>query len=172
MTKRILAMLTVALIWIVNAKAEESTDIQSANVAIAADIITNASPKTRSRCSETPCLGMSQAELGVAPIAVRDTPASQRALAYLVRFRLDGSLGEEFTCAVLRKGKTMRKWFVVLQALKHRERCVGDFEAVTHAYSSTLPPTEVDLVCRTTAEISAARREILEMLDSKRVCPF
>ena len=150
--------------------AQENIDLQTANIAIAADIAVRSSPKTRSRCAESPCLGVSQAELGLSLIASRSSPPSLKALAELIRFRLDGGLAEEFSCAAARKGKVIRTPVISINAIEIKGRCVSDYATATSGYPTIFPAADSIVVCRSTKEIDSARRDILRLLASKKTC--
>jgi len=104
----------------------------------------------------TPCLGVSQAEIGLALIAARSSPGSLKALSELARFKLDGSLAEDYSCNVLRKGSKLKKWMEATTPSQLRNRCVAEYDAITRSHASVFPASEVNLVCRTEAEIVAA----------------
>lgn len=153
------------------ARGQEEGDLRMANVAMAAGIAMGASEQTRTRCAVSPCLGVSQAELGLALIAARSSPASLKALAELARFKLDGSLAEDYSCSVLRKGAKLKKWVGVTGASELREQCIAEYSVVTRAHTGVFPASEADLVCRKEAEIVAAKEALLGVLRAEHSCP-
>lgn len=167
------SLLLVAIIAsvCVAARADERSDLEAANAAIAADLIIRSSPSTRTRCVDTPCLGPTQSELGLAVIAGRNTSASLKSLAELIRFRLDGGLGEDYSCVVAKKGRGLRKWLAEMNPTQVEKLCKKEYLSLTAAHSKSFPGSDSALICRSVDEIQAAQKETLEMLDSKRTCP-
>jgi hypothetical protein len=153
------------------AQGQEVRDLRMANVAIAAGIAMSANEQTRTRCAMSPCLGVSQAELGLALIAARSSPASLKALAELSRFKLDGGLAEDYSCSALRKGPKLKKWVGVTAPSELRKRCVAEYGAMTRAHTGVFPASEAGLVCRTEVEIVAEHEALLGILRAEHACP-
>lgn len=167
----LVAMGNVVPISCARAQGQEESDLRMANVAVAAGIAMGASEQTRTRCAVSPCLGVSQAELGLALIAARSSSASLKALAELSRFKLDGSLAEDYSCSALRKGSKLKKWIGVTGPSELRVRCIAEYSAVTRSHTGVFPASEADLVCRKEVEIVAAQEALLGILRAEHACP-
>jgi hypothetical protein len=154
-----------------SALTQEESDLQMANVAIVAGIAMGANEQTRTRCFESPCIGVSQAEIGMALIAARNGPESLKALSALTRFKLDGSLAEDYACNVLRKGPPLKRWIGAATPSQLRTRCVAEYGEVTRSHANIFPVSEPNLVCRTEAEIAVAQQALLDMLRAQHPCP-
>src|SRR5215469_13999718 len=102
--KRLSGWILLSLIWCgvsygqsVARKAERE-DINQGQRAVLASLAIATSSSGARLCVQTPvaCVGPDRLELGMSLLAARNTNASLRALANLVRFKLDGAYSEDY----------------------------------------------------------------------------
>lgn len=146
----------------------EAEDIRVAEHAILANLVIGSSPQGSSICSEKPivCLTGDSAELAMAVIAARRSPASLHALAELYRYKLEGAYSENLDQYVCEAGRSIEKYLAETGPYKLHERCVRDFnEFVAYASrSANLEGAKVERVCRDAASIRTEVKQSLDMV--------
>lgn len=152
------------------AASADAPTVRIAELAIGADILLEGAEATKSRCATTPCPGPRQSEVGLALLAANKSAAGTRALARLIRYRLDGGLSEDYTCAVLERQSTMRRELRALNPKDLTRVCESDFHELTRSHSKFFSVSDRGVLCRSVEAIDAARSELLEALLARRKC--
>jgi pyrimidine deaminase RibD-like protein len=116
-------------------------------------------------------LGVAQSELALSLINARNSSASLRALAGLVRFKLDGGLAEDYACALIRKRSMVKKYVVTLEPKALRGQCVKEYLLITRAKRSIFAASDADLLCRSESEIALQKNQLTTIVGSSGSCP-
>jgi len=120
-------------------KAERG-DIDQGQRAILASLAIATSSSGARLCIQTPvaCLGPDRLELGMSLIAARNSNTSLRALARLVRFKLDGAYSEDYDDLLLAKGKAIEPFLTSLSPEVLHAQCVKELDEMVHKTGPTL----------------------------------
>ena len=145
----------------------ETEDIARGEQAILTSLAAAASPKSALLCTERPivCVGPEKWELGLSLLAARDTSASLRSLASLVRYQLDGGISEEYDALVIGKGKIIEPYLAGLSTVKLHQKCQKEFAEMMEANGSALGELKEGMVCRSPEQMSS---EVTSTLDAIR----
>jgi Immunity protein 57 len=148
----------------------EPDDITQAQEAVLASVTVATSSAGARVCVTTPvsCLGPERIELAMSLIAARNTSASLRALASLVRFQLDGAHGEDYDELVLSKGKAILPFVSQLSPPFLHDQCVREYTEFVREYGAVLGDTNGTRVCRSEDAIKADIKLSLEAIQEGR----
>jgi immunity protein 57 of polymorphic toxin system len=152
------------------ASQTEHEDIVQAEKAVLASLAIAISPRGASLCVQTPvaCVGPDRLELAMSLLAARNTPESLRALAGLVRYRLDGAYAENYDDLLLAKGKTIQPYLVALSPQALHEQCKKEFAELLRASGSTLGDVHEEYACRSEGAIKADVSSTLDAIQHHR----
>ena len=148
----------------------EREDISQAENAILASLAVETSPRGASLCVEKPvaCVGPERLELAMSLIAARNTPGSLRALASLVRYKLDGAYAEDYDALVIQKGTAIQPFLVALSPKRLHETCKKEFAQLMGSSASALGEVREEYVCRTEESIASDVRLTLDAIRHHR----
>lgn len=152
-------------------ETREVREIKMAEQSILASLAVSMSPKGRHLCTDDDlaCLGADKAELGLALIGARRTPASLRSLAAVMRFTLDGSLGEDYPCYVMQKGPSIRPFLLALKPAQMQKQCFSELSSLTKNIKS-LEGLNPDSVCSSPQSMKAQIQEFLQAIARRTQC--
>lgn len=151
-------------------RTSEHEDIVQAEKAVLASLVVTVSPRGASLCVQTPvaCVGPDRLELAMSLLAARNTPESLRALAGLVRFRLDGAYAEGYDDLLLRKGKAIQPFLVALSPQALHEQCKKEFAELIRESGATLGDVREEHACRSEQAIKADVSSTLDAIQHHR----
>jgi hypothetical protein len=148
----------------------EAADIRRGEQAVLTSLATAASPKSALLCVDKPivCVGPEKWELGLSLLAARNTPASLRAVASLVRYQLDGGLGEEYDTLLVGKGRIIESHVASLSPEDLHQKCQKEFADLMKASGSALGEMKVEMVCRSPQAIATDVQHTLDAIRHPR----
>lgn len=111
--------------------------------------------------------GVEQGELGLALIASNHDSRGNLALVSLVRFKLDGGLGEDLHCYIAERGDRIFSAVKSIDPLGISGQCVREIRMLAPLNNE---PGVGTRVCRTADEVQAERDGMLNLLKAKRKC--
>lgn len=152
-------------------ETREVRELRMAEQSILASLSVGTSPKGRYLCTdnELACLGGDKAELGLALIGARNTSASLKSLAGVMRFSLDGSLGEDYPCYVLGKGRSVRPYLASLKPAELETQCRSEFEHLAKTTKS-LEGVKPESICADAQSIKNRTQDLLQAIDKGKKC--
>lgn len=152
--------------------SREHREINMAEVSILTSLMVHRNPSSRYLCTENSyaCLGADKAELGLALIAARNTNASLISLSQLTRFKMDGGLSEDFTCAILERGKKIEKIIHRIVPSELESRCKREVSQVKERNSGKFEGLTTDAICTPAAEINEHLRELTAGIMKRQRC--
>lgn len=151
----------------------ETANIEMANHAVLSALVVESSEKGRYLCTEAPlaCLGSNGGELGLALLTNIRSSASDKALADLLRFRLDGALEETYGCSLAsRSGTRLVADFHQIKPNALRKQCLGEVDKFLRHAKAYTGDLNVDAVCLLPDEIVKKRNELVRTVGSKLTC--
>lgn len=174
--KLLVAVVVVCLSGLRGTQAEtrasqtEHEDIVQAEKAVLASLAIAISPRGASLCVQTPvaCVGPDRLELAMSLLAARNTPESLRALAGLVRFRLDGAYAEDYDDLLLGKGKAIQPFLAALSSQALHEQCKKEFAELIRESGATLGDVREEYACRSEEAIKADVSSTLDAIQHHR----
>jgi hypothetical protein len=139
----------------------EHREIAMAEDSILTSLMVHRNPVSKYLCTENSyaCLGADKAELGLSLIAARNTNASLVSLSRLARFKMDAGLSEDFTCAILEKGKKVEKIIRRIVPNELESRCKKEVSQVKGKNPGRFE-VSADAICTPAAEIKERLREL------------
>lgn len=154
--------------------ADESTnrndrETQMAERAILTSLVVAHNARSRFLCTESPyaCLGVDQGEIGLALLGSQN---KNDMLANLLRFRLDGSLAEDFQCYVLKRGKRIVPTIKSLNSAKLHAVCTAEVSQFVKNNSSIIDADVSNSVCADESFIIEQKNELLKSLAEGKKC--
>lgn len=134
--------------------SREMREIKMADDAVFWALVASVSEEGRVACSQNAlaCSG-DRGELGLALLGGKKSPESLKAFASMLRYRLDASLSEDFTCYVLGKGHGMSRELIGIKPSELRADCEKKFKTAEAASPSLLRGVDVNSICSTEARI-------------------
>jgi hypothetical protein len=103
-------------------------------------------------------------------VASKGSEASNAALAKMVGLRLDGSLGEDFSCYALSKGKSFSKFLTRISAVKLAAECNSEVKEVAARIGKSLEGIDLSRVCADKAQIETKAAELVAAIQSGSRC--
>jgi hypothetical protein len=149
----------------------ETREVRLAESSLLWGMVTTSAVQGRAACepySPVRCCP-DRMDLALALLGNKQSAVALEALAALVRFRLDGSVSEDFHCYVLAKGKPLLKQLrkvVPADLVARCEREVTDAKKGTEGIDEVQPTA----ICRGRAEIEAEIRMIASAIAAGRKC--
>ena len=113
------------------------------------------------------CLGVNQGELGLALLGSKN---QSKVLTNLLRFRLDGSLGEDFQCYVLNTGKKIIPFVKNIDPVKLQRTCVAEVNQMARDNPGKIDVDISNKVCADETTINQQKSELLRSLEKGRRC--
>jgi hypothetical protein len=107
-------------------------------------------------------------ELAMSLVATRNSPESLRALAWLVRYRLDGGYSEDYHDLLIGKGHAIEPFLRSLSAERLHEECKKEFAELMRTSGSMLGDVREEYVCRSEEAIRSDVSSTLEAIRSHR----
>jgi immunity protein 57 of polymorphic toxin system len=152
----------------------EGRQLRMADQTVLMRIMVAVNPRSQYLCTENKfaCFGGDPGELAVALIAARDTPRSRSALVRLVRFKLDAGYGEDFSCHILTKGKSVRSLLSKANPDNLRMECEADFKKLIESHGDMFEGLTADQVCAKSDSIRTQIADLVTAIDQKQPCPF
>ncbi|AXI03046.1 Imm57 family immunity protein [Aquirhabdus parva] len=138
----------------------ESREIQMAESAVLLSIMIPTNEEGRLYLDNTASAG----ELGLALIAAKNSKASLNSLAKLLRYRLDGSLAEDYHCFIPKKGKRVIKYLKQINPTKLETQCLGEVNKLLTLHPSLLSGQSI-IKCTPEVEIKRQVKELIGSLD-------
>jgi hypothetical protein len=134
----------------------EREGLRLAEKAVLVSLVVGASVEGNTLCAEKPaaCMGPGRTELAISLIGARSTPASLRALARLIRYRLDGAYYEQYGEEVADKGGRIQPYLAALSPKELRDNCHNDVSSFIRSSGSVIRQVREEEVCRTEQEIA------------------
>lgn len=150
----------------------EQRNIEMANHAIVASLVVAASEKGRYLCSEAPlsCLGADDGELALALLENIRSGDSDRAIAELLRFRLDAAYEESYECTLANERKRLKTYLNAISPVVLHERCVGEVRKFLDRAKRYTGNVDVSRVCLTPKEIVAKRSNLVGLTNNEGAC--
>jgi hypothetical protein len=102
------------------------------------------------------------AELALTLIGARSSKTSLISLTSLLRFQLDGGLGEDYNCYAAEKGKRLLPYLKRVDPEKLEAQCLGEIQKIMQ-YSPNKYSEESKSECRTQAQIKEQVKELIQV---------
>lgn len=140
----------------------ERDDLRLAEKAVLVSLVVGASAEGNTLCKEKPaaCIGPNRIELALSLIGARNTTASVRALARLIRYRLDGAYYEQYGEEVADKGEKIQRDLAALSPKELHETCHNELLSFIRSSGSVIGQVHEEEVCRTEQEIADEMRKL------------
>lgn len=147
-------------------------EIDMAENAIFSSLIISKNPKSQYLCTQNyyACLGVNQAELGLALMSVLDTESSLSAFINLVRYRLDAGLAEDFECYALKKGKKLLKHLRAMNPKKLKLFCHDKVQRIVKTNNEKFSELDPTIVCSDEHQIKKSVTELLALIEKGIEC--
>lgn len=155
-----------------SAGSREQREVEMAGKSILSSIAVSASPQGRGLCSKVPlaCVGANKAELGLALIGARKTPVSVQALVRLLRFRMDGSLAEDYECYVLKDSPLSETYLKQTKPADLERRCRSEVDEFVANDRQSLDGLDPETVCSSQDQIRRRMERLLVAVRAGRHC--
>lgn len=161
-------------LMVTNCHASESRDereIKLAESAIFWGLVSAKGEEGRKACAESPlACSDDRAELGLALLAAKVSPASLVAFVEVLRYRIDGALSEDFTCYALKKGRKIRTSIQEVNAEFLAVRCRDELSDAVKENPMLLSGVDPEAVCSSPVDIESRVRELSAAIRSGRKC--
>jgi Immunity protein 57 len=149
-----LLLALVSALAMADDEPREAREIKMADDAVFWAQVASVSEEGRVACSQN-ALACSddRGELGLALLGGKNAPASLKAFASMLRYRLDAGLSEDFTCYALDKGRSVFRELIGIKPSELRADCEQKFKKAEAASPTLLRGVDVDSICSTEARI-------------------
>ena len=150
----------------------ESREIHMAEHAILMSLMLSRNPASKYLCTENEyaCLGVNQAELGLALIASKNSKLSIEKLAGLLRYRMDAGLAEDFQCYALMKGGKIESYLQSLNNVAMKQTCLEEFQTVLVKNKGQFDKLEAQQICSDIESIQKQSEELLSSIKHGSKC--
>lgn len=154
------------------ADTREQRELAMADKSILGELAVSASPRGRALCISDPlaCVGGNKAELGLALIGARGTSTSVAALVRLVRFHMDGVLGEDCDCYLLKYGRLSRTYLKQMKPEDLEKECRSDVTKLIANDTQSFAGLDAGGICSSQDQIRQRIKEIVSAIDAGRHC--
>jgi immunity protein 57 of polymorphic toxin system len=167
----ILVLVMFSYAW-ASAETREQREIQMAEKSILGSIAVGATPKGRDLCTTDAlaCVGANGAELALALIGARGTPPSVEALVRLLRFRMDGALGEDYDCYVLKRGVLSKTYLKRANAEELEKECRSEVAHLVANDRQSFEGLDAGAVCSSPDQIREHIQQLVSAIGAGRRC--
>ena len=142
--------------------SRENSEVKMAESAILASVMVPANDEGQLYLNNIAFSG----DLGLALIAARNSKISLNSLANLLRYRLDGSLAEDYHCYVPEKGKHLIIYLKQINPDKLEKQCIGEVLKLVEANPS-LFSDKSETKCTSKAEIKKQVKELIASINTR-----
>lgn len=155
-----------------NFDSREDREIAMAESAILTSLMIVSNPASQYLCSKNAyvCLGPDKSDLGLALIAGKNSMQSGKALANIMRYKLDGALSEDFSCYVLGKGKSMKAYLLKLNPEEMEKNCNIEVLRILKKHQDLFDRSILQEVCSDQNEIKERVRDLLVAIRKSTKC--
>lgn len=152
-------------------ETREMREIKMADDAVFWALVASVSEEGRVACSQN-ALACSddRGELGLAMLGGKKSPEALKAFASMLRYRLDASLSEDFTCYALGKGRSMSRELIGIKPSELRADCEQKFKKAEIASPGLLRNVDVNSICSTEARIREASNALTDGVKHGKRC--
>lgn len=165
------------LLAITNANADpqlsrQDRTILMAQQAVISSLMLSRNPASQHICSENDyaCIGVDQGELGINILGNSHGKAWDQALVDLVRFRLDGSLGEDYSCFLLERGKSSLVLMQKMQVPKLSQECQNEVSLIKERNIGKFNDLKNEDICASETEIKDRAKDLIKSLVFQKKC--
>lgn len=155
-----------------NQNDRSSRELSMAENAIFSSLLVASSRNGRYLCSQTPlaCIGPNGAELGLALVASKNSDASLKSLASILRYRIDAAISEDYSCYTLEKGKLMAAALRDLKADQLAMKCKDELIHAKTVHKELFGDVDSQAVCAEQTAISERAKSLIDAIESGRKC--
>ena len=155
------------------AETREQRELKMAEKSVLSSIAVFGSPKGRELCAREPlaCAGADKAELGLALIGARNSGPSVYVLVHLLRFRMDGSLSEDFECYVLKHAAQARPYLKQVKPGEIAKLCQSEVQQLIANDPKSFAGLDTNSVCADEQSIQKRSKELVRAIDAGSKCP-
>ena len=165
----VLLFLPFSFAYSANTPSRDERENMIAEMAIIESLYKQHSKVAKDLCSQAPltCEGVEKAELGMALIGVKNTLASMKNLAELVKYKMDGGLSTDYMCYVLQKKKAILTYVDKIDFNVIQNTCHEKVQKMNNVYREDVG---YSLVCRSQDQMQQTVEEIKGALMEGKVC--
>lgn len=172
--KALFSFILILTIFNVEAKtisSRESRELKMAEQLILISSIRAANPLIQELCMKNRffCIGTDQRELAIALIGARTSEASLTSLVKLLRFKIDGSGGEDRTCYLLQYGEKLSEILRAYSVEKLTSQCAFEVEQVKKT-NEIFKKIKIQDICESKSEIIKQKNSFLKAIQLNEKC--
>lgn len=146
-------------------------ELQMAEDSIVWALISANTIKGRDACSQNVFMCKdSNAELGLAYIALNNHPASLSALSKISRYKIDAGLSEFYTCHLLDKGEIIKPFLMKLNSAELEKNCIKETLSIKKLNIEIIADLNIDRICNSKHEIERRIIDTIKAIDERIQC--
>lgn len=149
----------------------EAREIAMADAAVFWAIASAASKSGRAACSNTPlACSDDRGELGLALLGEKNSSNSNQAFIGLLKYRLDASLSENYTCYALKKGRRLMHQLTSAEPAKLYSDCSAIVKNLSTTNREILGNTSRDSICSKESNMANTLKNLKTMISKNKKC--
>jgi hypothetical protein len=152
-------------------ESREIRELKMADSAVFWALVASVSEEGQAACSQNElACSVDRAELGLALLGGKKSYDSFKALASMLKYRLDAGLGESFACYVLEKGRSISWELARTKPSNLRADCEQKIKEAMATDPNLLRGVNTNSICSTEAEIHERLNDLVDALKHARKC--